>query len=47
MAGTLRLLLGKEDAVIVHAPVILSEVAESSAKQVLSRAVRELSPRKN
>ncbi|MDD1707963.1 MAG: hypothetical protein LUQ33_02165 [Methanoregulaceae archaeon] len=47
MAVTIRLFLGKGDAVIVHAPVILSEDAESSAEQVLSRAVREFSPRKD
>jgi hypothetical protein len=46
MAGTIRLFLGNEDAVIVHAPLILSEDVESSAEQVLSRAVREFSLRK-
>lgn len=47
MAGTNRLFLGKEDAVIVHAPLILSEDAESSTEQVLSWAVREFHPRKD
>jgi hypothetical protein len=47
MVGTIRLFLGKEDAVIFHAPVILSKDAESSAEQVLPSAVREFRTRKD
>jgi|PlaIllAssembly_1097288.scaffolds.fasta_scaffold871310_2 hypothetical protein len=41
MTGNDRFFLGKDDAAIRRAPVVLSEADFKTAKEVLAKAVRE------
>ena len=40
MQGTMRIFLGKDEVVVEHAPLILSEEALIAAEQILDRAIR-------
>ncbi|HNB03746.1 MAG: hypothetical protein ACP5NU_03930 [Methanomicrobiales archaeon] len=41
MAGNERLFLGNDQAVVEHAPLVLSDEDHIAAKQILERAIRE------